>query len=166
MISKVSTLIRIVGCVGVLGFLAVPAVTLAEADKHLHEAIGHAGEAKAHGEMGHAGEAAKHAEEALLHADAAKQEGANAHVGEGISHLGEAVDHSKQGHGEVAGEHSQEALRIPARRRGSNSVRRSALLENVPRYFEWFPGYSGSMSLAYPGRRLNFGSFDPPVPCY
>ena len=41
-----SRFIQIVGCVGVLGFLSVPAVGLAEADKHLHEAIGHAWEAK------------------------------------------------------------------------------------------------------------------------
>jgi small metal-binding protein len=84
-----------------LSFLAAPAVTLAEADKHLPEAIGHAGEAKAHGEMGHAAEATKHAEEAVSHADAAKQEGANAHVGEGISHLGKAVimeNRTRRGH--------------------------------------------------------------------
>ncbi|MCA9477497.1 MAG: metal-binding protein SmbP, partial [Nitrospira sp.] len=48
------------------------------ADKHLHEAIGHAGEAKAHGEMGHAGEAVKHAEAAKSHAKEAMQEGGNA----------------------------------------------------------------------------------------
>ena len=97
MANDQSTLKRVSGMLVLAGIFMIPSVGFAGADTHLHEAIGHASEAKAHGEMGHADEATKHAEEALSHADAAKQEGANAYVSEGISHLGEAVDHGKTG---------------------------------------------------------------------
>lgn len=104
------TIKRMCGTLGVVEMLMMPAVGFTEADTHLHEAIGYAGEAKAHGEMGHAGEAVKHAEEAKSHAKNAMKEGENVHVGEGVSHLQEAVDHGKQGHGGIAGEHSSEAI--------------------------------------------------------
>ena len=89
----------------------VPAISMAEAGKHVVEARNEAKEAVKHGKQGHADVLGKHAETALRHVQLMEKEyKGNMHVQAAMASLEDAVLEAKQGHAEKGTEAAEQAV--------------------------------------------------------
>ncbi len=78
--------------------------------QHVMEAILHAQAAVNQGQQGYPDELVRHAEEALKHAEMAKQDTTSPHLDEGIKELREAITEAKNGYTSEAVEEAEEAI--------------------------------------------------------
>jgi hypothetical protein len=88
-----------------------PAISMAEAAKHVSEARDEAKEAVKHGKQGHADVLGKHAEKALRHVQMMEKDfKGNTHVQAAMASLEDAVLEAKQGHADKGTEAAEEAV--------------------------------------------------------
>lgn len=90
--------------------LVTPPLAIAKS-QHVAEAIIHAQAAVSQGQQGYPDELVRHAQEALEHAEMARQDTTSPHLAEGIKELREAVTEAKNGYTDEAVEEAQEAVR-------------------------------------------------------
>ncbi len=93
------------GCVLTIGPLAFAG------SQHVAEAIMHAQAAVLQGQQGYPDELVTHAQEALKHAEMAREETISPHLEEGIKDLQEAIIEAKNGYVNEAVEEAEEAIR-------------------------------------------------------
>ncbi len=80
------------------------------ASQHVAEALLHAQAAVQQGQQGYPDELIQHAQEALKHAEMAKEETKSPHLDEGIEELREAIKEAKNGYAKEALEEAEEAV--------------------------------------------------------
>lgn len=97
--------IMALGCALTTGLLA------SAASQHVAEAILHARAAVQQGQQGYPAELLQHAQEALKHAEMAKQDSTSPHLDEGIKELREAINEAKNGYTNEAVEEAEEAIK-------------------------------------------------------